>query len=141
MKKAILPFIVVFLWGLSIATAAETLQFEEVALQDVKARYRLFRTQNIWTYIELDTKTGRIWQVTFAVDADAGYGRFTINEQVLVKPDASRDGRFTLYPTHNMWTFILVDQDDGRTWQVQYSMTGNSFIRSLPERRLLPPSQ
>ena len=26
-----------------------------------------------------------------------------------------------LYPTQNMWTFILLDQTDGRTWQVQWS--------------------
>ena len=31
------------------------------------------------------------------------------------------NGRFTLYPTDNIWTFILLDQVDGNTWQVQWS--------------------
>lgn len=30
-------------------------------------------------------------------------------------------GRFTLYPTQNVFTFILLDQIDGRMWQVQWS--------------------
>jgi len=35
-------------------------------------------------------------------------------------------GRFTLIPTENIWTFILPDQVDGRTWYVQWGE--NSFI-------------
>lgn len=33
----------------------------------------------------------------------------------------SKPGRFTLYPTQNRYNFILLDQTDGRTWQVQWS--------------------
>ena len=29
--------------------------------------------------------------------------------------------RFTLYPTQNIWTFLLLDQTEGRTYQVQWS--------------------
>ena len=29
--------------------------------------------------------------------------------------------RFTLYPTQNMYNFILLDQVNGKTWQVQWS--------------------
>lgn len=31
------------------------------------------------------------------------------------------NGRFALYPTQNTYNFILLDQIDGRTWQVQWS--------------------
>ena len=31
-------------------------------------------------------------------------------------------GRFELYPTENMYTFILLDTYNGNTWQVQWSM-------------------
>jgi hypothetical protein len=30
-------------------------------------------------------------------------------------------GRFTLYATTNIYNFVLLDQIDGRTWQVQWS--------------------
>ncbi len=32
-----------------------------------------------------------------------------------------RNGRFFLYPTTNIYNFILVDQIDGRTCQVQWN--------------------
>ena len=35
--------------------------------------------------------------------------------------EIERNGRFFLYPTQNMYNFILLDQIDGRTWQVQWS--------------------
>lgn len=33
-------------------------------------------------------------------------------------------GRFDLYATQNMWSFIMVDEIDGSTWQVQWSTDG-----------------
>ena len=32
----------------------------------------------------------------------------------------AKNGRFKLYPTGNMYNFIMVDVIDGRTWQVQW---------------------
>ena len=36
--------------------------------------------------------------------------------------EIERNGRFFLYPTTNIYNFILLDQIDGRTWQVQWSI-------------------
>jgi hypothetical protein len=38
-----------------------------------------------------------------------------------VGKDEELNERFTLYPTQNMYNFILLDQIDGKTWQVQWS--------------------
>ena len=35
--------------------------------------------------------------------------------------EIERNGRFFLYPTENIYNFLLLDQIDGRTWQVQWS--------------------
>lgn len=43
----------------------------------------------------------------------------------------SKDGRFELFPTTNIYTFLLLDKIDGRTWQVQWS--------TEKENRLLIP--
>ena len=43
-----------------------------------------------------------------------GRGVFTKEEE--------KNGRFFLYPTQNVWNFILLDQLDGRVWQVQWSI-------------------
>lgn len=86
-------------------------------------RYRLFPTQNMWTFLKLDTMTGKIWQVQYSVEG-AKY-RF---ETVLNSVDLARRlkqervvGRFMLYPTQNTYNFVLLDQIDGYTYQVQWN--------------------
>lgn len=89
------------------------------------ATYQLFSTQNMWTFIKLNTRDGRMWQVQYDVK---GSERFEVNLNTtsFATKEEERDGRFTLYPTQNMWTFILLDQIDGRMWQVQWSMEDDS---------------
>ncbi len=86
------------------------------------ARYQLFPTENLWIFINLDTQTGKMWMVQYSIDDPKDRGIFRLNDLSLIlnESDASI-GRFTLYPTRNMFTFILLDQIDGRTWQVQWS--------------------
>ena len=92
-------------------------------MQRLDARFRLFRTNNIWNFIELDTQTGRVWQIQFSV------GEKDNRMKIDVRPDVvqagSKPGRFTLYPTNNIYNFILLDQDFGRTWQVQWGTGGS----------------
>lgn len=86
-------------------------------------RYQLFKTQNMWTFLKLDTMTGQIWQVQYSVEGD----RYRFETALDTSPRISEYfddpicGRFTLYPTDNMYNFILLDQIDGRCWQVQWS--------------------
>lgn len=41
-------------------------------------------------------------------------------------PEPVCNATYQLFPTQNMWTFILLDQIDGRMWQVQWSMKEDS---------------
>ena len=92
------------------------------AKQEIKenVRYKLFSTENIWTFLKLDTKNGKIWQVQYSMD-DNFRGEVELNIKALVPDNAAENGRFTLYPTKNMYNFILLDQMDGKMWQVQWS--------------------
>ncbi len=83
--------------------------------------YRLFPTQNTFTFIKLNTRNGQMWQVQFDIKENR---RFVTNlsSEILVTADKEVNDRFTLYPTQNIYTFILLDQLDGRTWQVQWSI-------------------
>ena len=40
----------------------------------------------------------------------------------------AENGRFKLYPTGNMYNYIMVDVIDGRTWQVQWSNSENKRL-------------
>jgi hypothetical protein len=42
-------------------------------------------------------------------------------EELAAGEDQIND-RFALHSTQNIWNFILIDQYDGRTWQVQWSI-------------------
>lgn len=101
--------------------------------QNIQARFRLFKTENIWTQLLLDTRNGRVWQVTFSVSKDSESVRLPINLEPLAETATSKDGRFTLYPTENVWTFLLLDQGNGNVWQCQYSMADEDhrFIQPI----------
>lgn len=98
--------------------------------QDPTAPFRLFRTPNIWTFIELDTTTGKMWQIQFDVSGN-NRGSVVLNSRDLAVGKDKHPGRFTLYPTSNMYIFILLDQVDGGTWQVQWAIE--------PRNRLVLP--
>jgi hypothetical protein len=85
--------------------------------QRTDAPYRLFRSQNI--FLKLDTRTGELWQVQWGVGPQNRIMR-SINGIKLA--DGKKTGRFTLYPTQNANIFILLDQEDGRQWLVQWSL-------------------
>ena len=84
--------------------------------------FRLFPTQNMWTFIKLDTRNGKMWQVQYGLKNEERFVTF-LNLEPLVNKDKELNERFTLYPTQNIYNFILLDQIDGKTWQVQWSQT------------------
>ena len=85
------------------------------------AAYRLFPTENMWTFIKLNTRNGQMWQVQYSVGEGSRFATILSAEQ-LVPKEKEVNNRFTLYATQNMYNFILLDQIDGRTWQAQWSM-------------------
>lgn len=86
------------------------------------ARYKLYQTQNMWTFIKLDTQTGQMWQVQYSVNDDQGRFEYDLNPNVLAADAKKVNGRFELYPTQNIFNFILLDRVNGKSWQVQWSI-------------------
>lgn len=83
--------------------------------------YELYPTQNMWNFIKLNTCTGQLWLVQFDVQGD---NRIEDSLSLIsqVPKNEEVNGRFMLYSTQNIWTFIMLDRIDGRTWQVQWSL-------------------
>ena len=90
--------------------------------------YQLFPTDNIWTFIKLNTRNGQMWQVQYSLEAGDRFETL-LNAYPQIEEDYEENGRFTLQPTTNTYNFILLDQIDGRVWQVQWSQK--------PEERFL----
>jgi hypothetical protein len=125
--KRILFFII-----FSLASIPVTAQSQAGApLQNISADndlvYRLFATRNIYTFIKLDTRNGQMWQIQWSTEDKSRFVS-TLSDISRVNKDQEKNGRFFLYPTTNIYTFILLDQFDGRTWQVQW---GNQEDRAV----------
>ena len=56
----------------------ETLKATETSLEPQVSNYQLFETKNLWTFLRLDTRNGKITQVHFTLDSNGYRG-----EQVL----------------------------------------------------------
>ena len=66
MKKTTLLFIL-FLTGLMACSTPEDKPKKQ---NNAAPAFQLFPTTNMWTFIKLDTRNGRMWQVQWAIDAD-----------------------------------------------------------------------
>ena len=131
MKKHFLLFLFAFICcfgnaqGMSSKlTAADSLYFHYLEVfreQLMEPRYKLYPTQNNWTFLKLDTMTGQIWQIQYSVD-DSPRMEYTLDDSDRIYSwDEHICGRFELYETKNIYNFILLDKINGRCWQVQWS--------------------
>lgn len=82
-------------------------------------RYKMYPTENIYNLLKLDTQTGRIEQVQWSLEDNKEY-TVVINRQDLSWESGLNS--FELYPTQNIYQFIMLDKATGRTWHVQWGM-------------------
>lgn len=123
---------VIFLLFLALTTVladaqTDVRQVRPEFSQSPNATYRLFPTNNMWIFIKLNTADGRLWLVQYSTEAG---NQLEIPLSRIERADETKkkDGRFTLYSTQNMYNFILLDQIDGRVWQVQWSTDGENNL-------------
>jgi hypothetical protein len=122
--------------GLAVAesTPAPLCTTESISDADHLYPYRLFETTNIWTFIQLDTSNGRAWQVNYSVDGSPVGSQIMNSDSLLPEGAPRKNGRFTLYPTKNMYNFLLLDRENGRVWQMQWSFDDKKrgIVREIP---------
>ena len=118
MKKIIILLIVVLATMTSFAQTQTNVVSSASPDNDIV--YRLFPTQNRWTFIKLNTRNGQMWQVQYSIEDDQLEVPLSLTTRV--SRENEKNGRFFRYPTQNIYNFILLDQLDGRVWQVQWSI-------------------
>ena len=69
MKKTTLLFIL-FLTGLMACSTPVTPEDKPKQQNNAAPAFQLFPTTNMWTFIKLDTRNGRMWQVQWSIDVD-----------------------------------------------------------------------
>lgn len=119
MKKALLLILIIPM--ISNAFAQDYRQNTDINhTVNPNVRYKLYPTANMWTYLKLDTQTGKITQVQYSNTSNE-FEVLLGSPDYITPDDKATNGRFELYPTSNMWTFILIDQIYGDTYHVQWS--------------------
>jgi hypothetical protein len=99
--------------------------------QSLKSRYKLYQTENIYILLQLDTKTGKIKILQWSLDSDKEL-TVVLNDVDLTFGYGHGSGTFELYPTKNMYQFILLDKTDGRMWHVQWGTeSSKQWIRRI----------
>lgn len=114
-------FILLSLLFINLQLSAGEIDSKWIVSQNPDMPWRLYKTSNMWNYLQLNTATGIIFLLQFDIEGNNRGIVNIINEDPLVNDDAYIHGRFTLYPTDNIYTFILLDQINGNSWQVQWS--------------------
>lgn len=99
-------------------------------VQNSNSAYELYPTENMYNFLKLNTSDGRITQVQYGINNDGARFECSLNSLPLVDASQAQNGRFKLYPTQNMYTFLLLDTINGRTWQVQWSLD-NKAVRGI----------
>ena len=89
--------------------------------------YEIYPTQNMWTFLKLDTRNGLINIVQYSVKGDEYRFETVLNPNVLVDVGNERQGRFILQSTQNLYNFILMDTINGNVWQVQWGTEPKSY--------------
>ncbi len=91
----------------------------------------MYQTENIYNLLKLDTRTGKVWQVQYRMKETKSQV-VEINYFGIVFEVDGWDGRFELYPTKNMYTFIMLDTWNGNTYQVQWGTSRDyRFVEPL----------
>ena len=124
---SLLLVLITFSSAISFAQSTSQAPIQNIST-DSNVVFRLFSTRNIHTFIKLDTRNGKMWQVQW--DTDSGY-RFETELSEISRLDINeveKNGRFFLYPTENIYNFILLDQIDGRAWQVQWGKKEDRIV-------------
>ena len=98
---------------------------------DTIACYKLYPTKNMWTFLKLDTRNGRIWQVQWNFEDEKRFESPLSTIVLAENQEKSECKRFELYSTDNIFNFVMLDKKTGKTYQVQWSLD--------KEKRLIVP--
>ena len=90
--------------------------------QNPMVAYRLYPTQNTAFFLRLDTRNGKIDIVQWGTAPGNRFYTTLSDKSLLPSGQDMKPGRFTLYATSHPNILILLDQNNGNAWQVQWGL-------------------
>lgn len=110
-----------------INNAVQSIKFRNESV----GRFKIYQTDNIYILLKLDTATGIIKMVQWNMNRTKEFEAY-LNSEDLSDGVLRVNGRYELYPTKNMYQFILIDTLLGTTWHVQWGIKpSEQWIRRI----------
>ncbi|WP_146202323.1 hypothetical protein [Dyadobacter jejuensis] len=81
--------------------------------------FRIYPIPDPRYFLKLNTRTGQIWPIAFDEKVTKQL-EATSKGEPLVNIQNEVDNRFALYPTQNTWVYLLLDQINGKMWQMEW---------------------
>ncbi len=85
-----------------------------------RENFELYQTGDSQVFLKLDSRNGKVVQIRYSSSRSRREAE-VINGSSLASQGAERTGRFLLKPTENNSIFLLLDQDEGGLWQIQWN--------------------
>lgn len=133
MKK----YIILLVAALSFASVCRAQYVGTETISDMQKatkalpRFKIYKTENNHIVLKLDTRTGKAWMTQFR-SGDTESAEVPISYSGLEFEGNSWNGRFDMYPTNNMFKFIIVDTYTGKTYLLQWHFEENKrFIEEI----------
>lgn len=89
-------------------------------------RFQMYETQNMWTFILLDTYDGRLWQIQYSTQSLDNLLCIPINKDKLIADNEK--SAFYIKPLTSMYQYYLINDLTGNIWKFQWSTEGNDYI-------------
>lgn len=87
----------------------------------VSNNFKLYKTENIYIFLQLNTSNGKIKQVQWNLDRNKEFTKVLNDVDLTFGINIGNySDRFELYPTQNMYQFLLLDKVFGSMWHVQW---------------------
>ena len=123
---------------MSFTTKAQSLESNDLRRfgnyqSPTPAKFRLYPTSNRYTYLRLNTTNGFIDIVQYSTTEEQESMIYPLSVYPVVMDffNLGTLDRFTIYPTQNVYNFLLLDQVYGDTYQVQWSQ--DSTMRGVQQ--------
>ena len=93
-------------------------------------RYRLYPTENTYNFLQLNTQTGEVYQIQWSSEKEEEF-TVAVNSKKLVDMTMPI-GTFEMYPTENMYQFLLLNTISGEVYHLQWGMNKKErWIRKI----------
>ena len=97
--------------------------------QTLHGNFKIYLTENIYNVLKLNTSTGQIDVIQWHLEKSKEMS-IPLNSTDLSLYQCP--GTFELYPTKNMYQFLLLDKTTGRVWHVQWGFEdADRWIRRI----------